>query len=152
MKLAFSGKGTYPDLSDGYALYAGRSRDKGSMDEKTYNRIVKAYCKILAERLLKDGMVDLPARLGSLSAATITRKGQYRGDKFIGFGKMDWEKGHYDGKLKTFGVVFLPNRSKSQCLRSYGFVTNRQLFKRMKARSEEFPCPWAMIKFSDEMI
>ena len=151
MKLAFSGQGRYPNFSDGYDLYVKRSRGRQCVDEKTYRNIVRLYCKILADRLLKEGMVDLPACLGSISAATITRKGQYRGGKFVGFGKMDWEKGHYDGKLKAFGMVFLPNRTRSQCLRSYGFVANRRLFTRMKQYYEDSN-PWIPVTFNEGMI
>jgi len=90
--------------------------------------------------------------LGQIAAAIITRKPQYRGKKFIGYGKMDWDKGCFDGSPKAFGIVFLPNRNKKAGLRCYGFVANRKLFKRMKARYESDDCPWVPLEFNDDMI
>ena len=151
MKLAFSGQGRFGEFGDGYELYAKRSR-LGIVDLQTYKRIVKRYCSRLADRLVEDGMVDLPGELGSITAAYITRKPQYRGNKFIGYGKMDWKSGHYDGKLKAFGMVYLPRRGKNANLRSYGFVANRALFKRMKNKWDCGFNDWKPIEFNDEMI
>ena len=152
MKLAFSGQAHYSDLSKGYDLYVKRSRKDEYFDRETYNRVVRLYCRRLGERLGSDGIVDLPCDLGSLAAATITRKPQYRGDKFIGYGKMDWEKGHYDGQLKTFGIVYLPSRDRTQNLRCFGFVANRQLFKKVKGIYESDECGWRLLDFNDDMI
>lgn len=152
MKLAFSGHGRYADFSDGYELYESRAKKKDTVVDKTvYARIVKSYCKIVAERLLNDGMVDLP-KLGSIASAIITRKPQYRGDKFVGYGKMDWKKGHYDGKLKTFGIVFLPRRERNGNMRCFGYVANRRLFVKMKEKYESGNASWAPLEFTDEMI
>ena len=96
MKLAFSGQGRYPDFDKGYELYVKRSRTDGYMDRASYARVVRKYCKMLAESLEEEGMVDLPAGLGSICAALFTRKPQYRGDKFIGYGKMDWSNIYTD--------------------------------------------------------
>ena len=152
MKLAFNSQAHYTDFSDGYRLYVNRSRKGESVDQKTYNRIIRLYCSSLADRLEEYGIIDLPNEMGMIAAAILTRKPQYRGKTFVGFGKMDWEKGHYDGTLKTFGLVFLPKMGKKQNMRCYGFVANRQLFKRMKARYEQDFCPWSPIVFKDEMI
>lgn len=145
MKLAFSGQARYTDFSDGYSLYMKRSKKGDVMDEAMYHRVIKEYCSALADRLGKDGMVDLP-HLGTIAAARLTRKAQYRGDKFIGYGAIDWNTGKYDGKLKTFGLVFLPVIKQKQNLRSYGFVANRKLFKKIKAGS------YALLDYNDEMI
>lgn len=150
MKLVFSGLARYADFSAGYALYVARAKTEKIMDEQAYHRVVKEYCAALADRFLKDGIVDLPG-LGTLSVATLTRKGQYRGDKFIGYGQYDWKTGNYDGKLKTFGLVFLPRTEKKQNLRCYGFVANRKLFKKMKARYVEGHS-WGLLDYKDEMI
>lgn len=152
MRLAFSGQARYAEFDEGYALYVKRSRLGQSVDKATYRRIVKAYCRMLADDLYEKGMVDLPGKIGSIAAATITRKPQYMGDKFIGYGKKDWKTGHYDGKLKAFGLVFLPRRGKNANLRSYGFVANRKLFKKMSSRFHGYECPWKTIEYKDEMV
>lgn len=152
MKLAFSGEAHYPDFSEGYQLYVKRSKKGTYFDSKTYNRVIRKYCNILADRLCEQGMVDLPGELGSIFAAMITKKPQYRGKQFIGYGAMDWEKGHYDGKLKAFGLVFLPKRTKNGNLRCFGFVANRQLFKRMKAIYNSDDRNWKPLDFKNEMI
>ena len=150
MRLAFSGKGRYTDFSDAYSLYLKRSKTGNVMDEKMYRRVIKDYCHALADRLLRDGMADVPG-LGTITAATITRKAQYRGDKYIGYGGIDRTTGRFDGKLKTFGIVFLPQRGRKQNLRCYGFVANRRLFRKMKEKHEN-GSGWALIDFKDEMI
>lgn len=149
MKLAFSGKARYPDYSLGYELYKKRVKDP--VDEELYSKIVRGYCKGLADRLVKEGVADLP-NVGTIAAAILTRKPQYRGKKFIGYGGMDWEKKEFDGKLKTFGIVFLPARGKNENLRSFGFVANRALFKRMKSGYMEGECSWTPLTFNDDMI
>lgn len=151
MKLAFSGKARYPDMTEGYNLYVKRSRSRECVGKKLYNRIIRDYCKSLTDRLLEEGITDVP-ELGSVAAAILKRKAQYCGKKFIGFGKMDWSKGHLDGEFNAFGLVFLPNRNKSSNLRSFGFVANRQLFKRMKALFMSDDCPWIPMKYDDEII
>ena len=151
MKLAFSGLGRYADFEKGYELYKKRSKTGEYADHKTYNRIVRMFCSKAADRLLETGMVDLP-ELGLITTAIITRKPQYRGKKFIGYGKMDWSTGHYDGKLKTFGIVFLPDRKATGNLRSFGYVANRQLFKKVKAAYESGRYDWKPLDFSDEII
>lgn len=150
MRLAFNGEGHYPNLDEGYALY--KKRVKKPLDRKTYNRIVKAYCKRLASRLEEKGVVDLPGDFGMLCAATLTRKPQYRGKKFIGYGKMDWTKGHYDGNLKAFGIIFLPRHGKNNNLRSFGFVCNRELFKKTKKKYLSGESVWKPLEFTEEMI
>ena len=106
MKLAFSGQARYPEMTEGYELYVRRTRNGEPVDLQTYTAVVKDYCSLLAEDLKKEGMVDLPCELGMIAAVNITRRPQYRGKKFIGYGKYDWEKGHYDGELKAFGLTF----------------------------------------------
>jgi len=152
MKLAFHGQGRYPDYDRGYALYRKRNRGRVPLDEKTYNRVIRQFCKGLAGRLESEGCVDLPSDLGTISAAVITRKPQYRGKKFIGYGKYDWKTRQFDGKLKTFGIVFLPKHSDKNSLRCYGFVANRRLFQRMKEMYDGYDCPWTPIDFNETMI
>ena len=152
MKLAFSGKGRYADFDEAYELYVKRSKSGEYVDKKTYKRIVKEYCRQMSDTLFEEGMVDLPSGLGSIAAATITRKPRYYGDRFVGYGKKDWKTGHYDGKLKTFGMVYLPRRGKNANLRSFGFVANRRLFKKMSERFHNYDCPWKTVDFKDEMV
>ena len=152
MKLAFSGEARYTDFSPGYELYVKRSKTGKYVDLKTYKRIVRSYCKALAERLCDEGYVELPAGLGAIAAITMDRKPQYRGKKFVGYGKMDWEKGHYDGSAKAFGITFLPRRRKKDNLRCYGFVANRALFKKIKAKSETYGCRWKPLEYTDDLI
>lgn len=151
-RLPFSGQGRYPEYSAGYALYKKRSRKETVVDEIIYRRVVKAYCKALAEEIYKNGMVDLPGRCGMISTATITRRPQYRGDKFIGFGKMDWERGCLDGTYKAFGIVYMPRHDRNSNLRSCGFVANRRLFQRVKGAYEERKVSWIPLEFSDSLI
>lgn len=154
MKLAFSGQARYTDFVPGYELYLKRTKGDTPLERAEYNRIVRRYCSLLADRLIREGMIDLPCDMGSIVAAKILRKPQYRGKKFIGYGKMDWSKGHYDGSLRAFGLVFLPRRDRHRNanLRCYGFVANRQLFKNMKSRYESDDCPWTPVEFNDDMI
>lgn len=152
MKLAFNGKAHYADFSEGYELYRRRTKKGNCVDRKLYGRIIRSYCKLLAKRLEDDGIIDLPHGMGSIGAATITRKAQYRGDKFIGYGKYDWDTGLFDGKLKTFGFVFLPNREWNNNMRCFGFVANRRLFKRIKENYINDNCGWKPIEFNDDMI
>jgi len=153
MKLAFSGEGRYTDFEDGYRMYVNRSRKGESVDRKTYNRIIRLYCSSLADRLEENGIIDLPNDMGMIAAAVLKRKPQYRGKKFVGYGKMDWKKKMYDGTLRAFGIVFLPKMGKKRNnLRCYGFVANRRLFQRMKKTYENFDCDWSPIAFEEEMI
>lgn len=152
MKLAFNGKAHYPNLEEGYTLYAKRARKNGYLSKEQYNKVIKLYCSTLADKLLKEGMADLPCGLGSICASIFNRKPQYRGKKFIGYGKMDYSTGFYDGVMRTFGIVYIPRRGKNANLRSYGFVANRRLFKKVKSMYESDDCPWEPIEFNDEMI
>lgn len=152
MKLAFNGLGRYADFDGGYEKYLSRSKSGSPVDRKTYRRIIRCYCKVLADKLLVEGMVDLPCRLGTVAAVEITRKPQYRGKKFIGFGKMDWSAGHYDGSLKAFGIAYLPRHDGNQNLRCYGFVANRELFKRIKNAYLNGKCNWMPLEFNEGMI
>lgn len=152
MRLAFSGEARHPDLSGGYELYVRRSRIRECLDWDTYRRVVKEYCRVLAERLEKDGIADLPCGIGAVAAVTIRRKPLYHGKKFIGYGKMDWKVGYFDGSTTAFGIAFLPDRSANQNLRCYGFVANRKLFKRMKGKYDAGMNNWCPVEFNDEMI
>lgn len=152
MKLAFSGQARYPDYDDGYDLYVKRSRTNAYMSKESYKKVIRMYCKVLADRLYETGFIELPSGLGHVAVVTIDRKVKYFGDKRIGLGKMDWGKGRYDGSRKAFGITFLPRRRNKDNLRSYGFVANRRLFKKVKERSEDFTCNWKPLEFNDEMI
>lgn len=152
MKLAFNNEAHYTDFTEGYELYKKRAIFGKVLSEKEYRRVIKRYCRKLAEELYESGIIDLPNELGSIVAANITRRPQYRGDKFIGYGKIDWSKGHFDGTLKAFGLVFLPKHNKVGNLRCFGFVANRQLFKKMRDRNNDFDKGWEPIGFKEEMI
>lgn len=151
MKLAFSGKAKYPDYDDGYNAYVKKKRFSKPVDLNIYKRVVRDYCRILAEELESNGIVELPCELGSLAAAIFTRKAKYRDNKFLGYGKLDWSSGVYDGTSKAFGITFLPKYDKKN-LRCFGFVANRQLFKKMKADYESYDCKWTPVNFNDEMV
>ena len=152
MKLAFHGQAKYTDFRDGYELYRSRTRSREVLSFRGYKRIVKRYCKLLAEHMLEDGSIDLPKGTGTISAAIFTRRPQYRGDKFIGYGKMDWNTGHYDGNLKAFGLAFLPDHSKNANMRCFGFVANRGLFKKLKELFQADYRNWEPVQFNDRMI
>ena len=148
MKLAFSGQARYTDFTEGYDLYVKRSRQEKNLDLRTFHRVIRMYCALLAEELCQHGTVDLPCGMGTISAATITRRPQYRGTKFIGFGGRDYKNGGYDGKLKAFGIVYLPRHDRNQNLRSFGFVANRKLFQTVRKYQEN----WTPITFDKKMI
>lgn len=152
MKLAFNGKAHYPDFKAGYELYKSRARSRECMSERDFNKVIRCYCKYLVNRLKLYGMADLPMGLGSIAAATIRRRPLFMGKMFVGYGKKDWKNGGYDGSHKAFGIVFLPSRKRNANLRSFGFVANRELYKRMKAIYELDYCPWVPFEFNDEMI
>ena len=152
MKLAFHGQAKYADMSDGYDLYRRRTRTNEPVPLHIYTAVVKEYCRMMAEDLEKEGMVDLPVGLGTIAAVRIFRRPQFRGKKFVGYGKFDWKKGHYDGEPWAFGLAYLPRRTKTQNLRCYGFVANRRLFKRMKELHDGYDCPWVPMEYGNEMI
>ena len=152
MRLAFTCKGRYTDFSDGYDIYCKRARKKDILDVKTYNRIIRKYCEHLSDKLCIDGIIDLPCELGYIAAATLTRRPRYIGKTFIGYGKYDWKEKQYDGKLKTFGIVYLPQHGKNDNLRCYGFVANRRLFKKIKGMIDSGRTEWIPVEFNDSMI
>lgn len=152
MKLAFSGKGHYTDFTKGFELYKKHAKKDDTVDYDTYKRIVRRYCEMLSDSLCNYGFIDLPENLGMVSVATITRKPQYRGKKFIGYGKIDWINKRYDGQLKTFGIVYLPKHGKNNNLRSFGFVANRRLFKRVKELYNKNSSRFSLLEFNDNMI
>lgn len=151
MKLAFNGQAKYPDYNDGYEKYRNRKRFDKPVPLNVYKNVVRDYCKIIAEELENNGMAELPAGLGMIAAATFTRKPYYRDNKFVGFGKMDWKNGNYDGSFKAFGITFLPKHDKKN-MRCFGFVANRQLFKRMKNIYDSENCNWTPLDFNDKMV
>lgn len=151
-KLAFNGEGRKIDYDKGYTLYANRSRKGEAVKKATYKKIVRGYCREMAEKLYDEGFVDLPNGMGTIAAAMIRRKPQFIGKRYVGIGKMDWETGMRDNSRKAFGIVFLPKWDMKGSLRCYGFVANRRLFQRMKQRYESFKSPWEPIEFNDSMI
>lgn len=152
MKLAFSGQARYPDMTDGYELYVRRSRKGDCVDISTYKRIVNDYCRMLAEDLEREGIVDLPCGLGSVAAVIMRRRPQYRGKKFVGYGSYNWKSGHYDGEANAFGLAFLPSRARTNNMRCYGFVANRRLFRRMKELYLGNERDWVPMNYEKEMI
>lgn len=152
MKLAFSGDAHYTSFDSGYERYVKGAKTRELVDRATYNRVVRSYCQLLVDRLYEEGMVDLPCNMGTLAAVKIKRKPQFRKGRFVGFGKLDWEKGTYDDSREAFGVAFLPKHGINDNLRCYGFVANRRLYQRMRDRSEEFTCPWVPMKLTEDMI
>ena len=80
MKLIFSGQGRYPEYDEGFDLYRKRAKKENTLDKKQYARVVRRYCEMLSERLCGEGIVDLPNGMGTIAAAIITRKPQYRGE------------------------------------------------------------------------
>jgi len=125
------------------------------MDYATYKRVIRNYCSLLADRLEREGMADLPCGMGTIAAAKMMRKPQYRGERFIGYGRKDWKNhGQYDGSIYAFGLVFLPGRGRKSLanLRSFGFVANRKLFQKMAALYKSEHRPWTAMNFNDDMI
>lgn len=149
MKLAYSGSNRFADYVSGYTLYCNR---KGTLSLTDYKRVVRNYCKLLADRLTEDGIIDLPANLGSVAVANMKRRPQYRGKKFIGYGSIDWKTGQFNGDINAFGIVFLPNRRLTDNLRCYGFVANKRLFQKLKASYINSECFWHPMDFTNDMI
>ena len=152
MKLAFSGQARYPEFDEGYDLYINRSRSENYVDRRTYCRVIREYCRLLADAIFTEGQVDLPCDMGTIAAAKITRNPQYRGKQFLGFGAYDYKTGTYDGQLRAFGMVYLPRHGKNNNLRCFGFVANRKLFMRMKKTYDEGNQTWVPIFFDKKMI
>lgn len=152
MKLAFNGKARYTDFTSGYEAYKSRNATRNPVDEGVYKRVVKAYCRIAAQRLEEEGQIEIPHNIGTITAALITRRPQYRKDKFVGYGAWDWKNRRYDGKLKAFSIVFLPNMRNNANLRCFGFVANRRLFKAMKSAYEKRSAAWQPVEFNNDMI
>lgn len=153
MRLAFHNEARYPDFDEAYGRYVSGSRSRTPVDDRTYRRVVREYCGILAGRLEKEGMVDLPLDMGMLAVAEIRRKARYKDNKFVGYGRVDWlGGGGYDGSPTALGVVYIPSRRKTANLRSYGFVANRRLYKRIKALYESGDAEWSPMEFNDDMI
>ena len=151
-RLAFHNRGKYTDFEKSYELYCKRCKKSSPVNYQTYKNIVREYCKCLADRLANDGMVDLPSNLGTIIVSDIRRKPQYRGDKFVGYGKMNWKEGRYDGSNKALGIVFLARRDKTENLRSFGFVANRRLFYRIKELFDSGLSNWQPMEFNETMI
>lgn len=152
MRFAFDNMAHYTDFSAGYKLYQNRARHCEPVTESIYRKVIKDYCKMIAEELKETGFVSLPSDLGVISTAILTRKPQYRGKKFVGYGRKNWNTGEYDGSLKTFGIVYLPRHGKNDNLRCYGFVANRRLFKDIKEKYESGTSFISPVDFKDEMI
>jgi len=153
MPLAFNRQARYPDFSEAYGRYVSGARTRGCVDEATYRRILRAYCSILADRLVDEGMVDLPCDMGMIAVAEIKRKARYVNGKFAGYGMVDWRRGGArDGSPTALGVVFIPTRRKTANLRSYGFVANRRLYHRIKYAVDSGMVDWMPMEFNDDMI
>ena len=152
MRLAFDNMAHYTDFSKGYELYLKRCRNGRPVKESEYRRVVKQYCKALSESLSETGFITLPCDMGTITTAILTRKPQYRGDKFIGFGKKNWETGQYDGTLKAFGIVYMAKHTKNNNLRCYGFVANRRLFQKIKETYDSGSSYIVPADFTDELI
>ena len=145
----FKNKSRYPDLSSGYELYCNRSvktpKDR-ILDRVLYNRIVKAFCKELADELEKDGIVDLPSDIGSVIAVGITKKPSYDVSlkKYRSADNVDWDATRKNGTVvrkdgnKTFGFVFQSKRVKGHGnFRCFGIRANKALYKRMRKCYDE---------------
>lgn len=151
MRLAFDNQAHYTDFAAGYQLYLNRCRNGNPLDEKTYRRVLKMYCKCIAKHLQNAGMADLPNGLGTIAVANIRRNGRWKDGKMIGHGGYDWKnRAPYD-TLKTFGIVYLPKHGKGN-LRCYGFVANRRLFKAMKEKYLSGDSGWTLMEYNDEMV
>lgn len=153
MPLAFNRQARYPDFAEAYERYKSGARTRACVDESTYRRIIRMYCGLLADRLVEDGMVDLPCDMGMIAVATIKRKARYINGKFAGYGRVDWRRGGArDGSPTALGVVYIPTRRKTANLRSYGFVANRVLYKRIKKAYESGESGWTPMEFNDDII
>ena len=105
MKRPFYGTAKYADMTGGYRLYASRKKKGEPVDIVRYSKVVKAYCRRLAERLGKDGMVQLPCGLGLLAAAMVRRKPRYKDGRFVGIGRFNPRTREYDGTMEAFTIV-----------------------------------------------
>lgn len=152
MRPAFYGKAGSTDMTCGYRCYSTRKKKHEPVSTVIYGRVVRAYCRRLAGKLEKDGMVQLPCGIGLLSAAFVRRKPRYRDGRFLGIGMYDPRTGKYDGTTEAFSIVLFPDISGTQNLRCYGFVCNSRLFRRMKKAWTEGTCAWRPARYDDDMI
>lgn len=140
----FLGESRYPDLSKGYELYLHRSAKTPKeriLSLQQYNRIVKSYCKALADKLEDEGITDLPSNIGSIAAVNIRKKPTYDKTRkaYRPADLIDWDKTRETGGIVrkdcriTFGFVFVPKRIKGhENFRCFGIRANKALYKRMK--------------------
>lgn len=150
----FVNKARYPDLTNGYLLYRNRSAMTPSdrvLTESQYNRIVKSYCKELANRIETEGIADLPSDIGAIVAVNIYKKPVYdaREKKYRLARNIDWnatrenKKITYKDSPNTFGFVFAPKHiKKNNILRCFGFVANKALYKRMRVKYNDGILPF----------
>ena len=150
MGIVFKGKARYPSMSDGYALYLRRTKKpETELDEKTYGKVIKAYCKTLAELLENDGIVDLPCKLGSIVVTRYKYRWKFTNDgKIHGRGKTDWAKTRElwnndpkaaENKVRVMSpdlygtvIAYVPNHyTANGNLRAVGFRANRELYRRI---------------------
>ena len=152
--IPFKHTARYPDLTNGYMLYRNRSMNTPPdrlLTEEQYNRIVKSYCKELAGRIESQGVADLPSDMGAIVAVNIYKKPVYNAKekKYKLARSIDWNATRetkeivYKDCPNTFGFVFAPKHiKKNNILRCFGFVANKALYKRLKAKYDEGILPF----------
>lgn len=131
----FKDKARYPDFDRAYELYLKRSeRASSTMSKGEFIDVIRRYCKSLSDKLERDGFVDLPYDIGSLSAVKIDRKPKYNRTT----GKyMPVAEG------KAFGICFVPRFVKRmENFRSLGIVANRSLYRRMRKKYDDGELPF----------
>lgn len=144
MRKLFNGEARYPDLDCSYDYYLsrrGESERSSTLSREDFNRVVKMYCKSLAEDLCSTGSIDLPCDMGMIAAVRVKRKPVFntRTGKYTTGSSVDWDRTREEGKIvfgdgnDAFGFVFVPKWKKgNENLRCVGIRANKELYRKMK--------------------
>lgn len=106
---------------------------------------------MLADRLEKEGMVDLPSDIGMLAAVNIRKRPVYdkREGKYRPARSIDWDKVRETGTMaykdspNTFGFVFVPKHLRKRAIfRCFGFVANKSLYKKLRQEYNKGTLPF----------
>lgn len=144
--IPFKGEERYPDLKPGYELYskrAYRTPEKNRLSEAEFSRIVKAYCKLLSERLVNEGFIELPYDIGAVAAVKIRRTPKFDPIRksWRTADSIDWKETKKAGRIvrkdeqETIGFAFVPKHAKGRDIfRCFGIRSNRMLYDKVKER------------------
>lgn len=152
MRTPFGGAPRADVVAEGWESYS--RRHPGGLTRSQHRMAVEAYFRLLAGRLERTGWCDLPLDLGSVAAVRVTRRPRWdrAAKRYRSADTVDWaatrERGETvrrDGR-DTLGFVLAPKDAPGRaCAKCLGFVADRGLYSRCKARYDAgtlgFPLP-----------